>query len=312
MTLEEIKELQRALNLPLTAQYDLLTEAAVRNFQQKNKIPVTGVVDNPTKELLFKEGTEGLVTSDLSENKHVVSKYLLKSDEYFATDEPKEWLFLHHTAGWNNPFRVVDAWETDTRGKIGTEYLIGGRHLQTLDAKYDGQIVQCFPSHKNYAWHLGIGNTKVHRASIGIEVCNFGWLVKDGNDFKTYVSLDEKGRIVKGKGPIVNPSEVCDLGREFRGYRYFHKYSDAQLNSLKFLILKISKETGIDVRKGLKERIKNAVDPFTAFDYDPSIVAGKVKGLYCHTNVSPKNKYGGWEKWDMNPQPGVLDLITSL
>jgi len=312
MTLEEIKEIQRVLKLPQTADYDQLTEAAVRNFQIKNKIPVTGVVDNPTKELLFKEGTEGFVTSDLSENRHLISKYLLKSDEYYTTDEPKEWLFLHHTAGWNNPFGVVNDWETDTRGRIGTEYVIGGRHLQTMDAKYDGTIVQCFPSHKNYAWHIGIGNTKVHRASIGIEVCNFGWLVKDGNEFKTYVSLDSAGKVIKGKGPIVNLSEVCDLGREFRGKRYFHKYTDAQLDSLRYLILKIANETGIDVRKGLKERIKSAVDPFTAFDFDPNVVSGKVKGLYCHTNVSPKNKYGGWEKWDMNPQPGVLDLITSL
>jgi N-acetyl-anhydromuramyl-L-alanine amidase AmpD len=311
MTVAEIKEVQQALNIPLTGEFDDFTEAAIRNFQQKNKIPVTGVVDNATKELLLKDSKEGLLTTDLSEVSHTISKYLLKPDEYYTTEEKKEWLFLHHTAGWNNPFAVVDSWETDTRGKVGTEYVIGGRHLQTLDAKHDGNIVQCFPSHKNYGWHIGIGNTLVHRASIGIEVCNFGWLVKDGNDFKTYISLDNTGKVIKGKGPIVNPSEVCDLGKEFRGYRYYHKYTDAQLTSLKYLITKIANETGIDVTKGLKEKIKTS-DPFTAFDYDPNVVSGKLKGMFTHTNVSPKNKYGGFEKWDLNPQPGVIDMILSL
>lgn len=310
MTNIEIKNIQEVLKLPQTGVYDQLTEAAIKNFQQKNKLPVTGVFDNPTKELLLKDSTDGMLTTDLSDNQHVISKYLLKSDEYFTTDEPNEWLFLHHTAGWNNPFAVVNDWETDTRGKIGTEYIIGGRHLQTMDEKYDGTIVQCFPSHKNYAWHLGIGNTKVHRASIGIEVCNFGWLVKEGNEFRTYPTKRPDGTI--RKGVLVNPSEVCDLKKDFRGYRYYHKVTDDQLASLKYLILKIANETGIDVRKGLKERIKASKDPFTAFDFDPNIVAGKVKGLFCHTNVSPMSKWKTFEKWDLNPQPGVLDLITSL
>jgi N-acetyl-anhydromuramyl-L-alanine amidase AmpD len=312
MTVSEIKKIQKELNIPLTGKYDSFTKAAVKNFQQKNKLPATGIFDNSTKELLLKDSTEGLLTTDLSENKHIINRYLLKPEEYYTTNENKEWLFLHHTAGWNNPFAVVDAWEADTRGKIGTEYIVGGRHIQTLDAKYDGQIVQCFPSHKNYAWHLGIGNTKVHRASIGIEVCNFGWLVKDGNDFKTYISLDNTGKIVKGRGPIVNPSEVCDLGKEFRGFRYYHKYTDAQLSSLKYLITKIANETGIDITKGLKERIRRSTDPFAAFDFDPNVVAGKVKGLYCHTNVSARNKYGGFDKWDITPQQGVIDMILSL
>lgn len=310
MTRDEILTLQSTLKLPQTGDYDQLTEAAVRNFQQKNKIPVTGVLDNAAKELLFKESREGTISTDLSENNHTIKKYLLKSDEYFSTDEPNEWIFLHHTAGHNNPFAVVNDWETDDRGKVATQYIIGGRHVQTLDETYDGEIVQCMPSYKNYGWHIGIGNTKVHRASIGIELCNFGWLVKDGNDFRTYPTKRPDGSI--RKGIIVNPSEVCDLKRDFRGYRYFHKYSNSQLEALRYLLVKIATDTGIDITKGLKERIIASKDPFIAFEYDPNVVSGNVKGLFCHTNVSSKNKWGGFNKWDMNPQPEVIDLINSL
>jgi len=311
MNIEEIKKVQETLKLPQTGQYDEFTEAAVRNYQLKNNLPVSGVVDNTTKELLYKEGTDGFISSDLRENTYIIKKYLLKSDEYFTTEETKHWLFLHHTAGWNNPLGVVNDWETDSRGKVGTEYVIGGVNIQTLDGKYDGEIVQCMPSYKNYGWHIGIGNTVVHRASIGIELCNFGWLVKDGNYFRTYPILDSKGNVVR-KGVIVNPKEIVDLKRDFRGFRYYHKYSENQIHSMKFLILKIANETGIDVTKGLKERIKNSKDPFTAFDFDPAIRDGKVKGLFCHTNVSPKNKWGNYEKWDLSPQPLVLDMILSL
>lgn len=313
MTTNEIKELQAALKIPQTGEYDDFTEAAVRNFQSKNNLKADGIVGNNTREILLRETNLGNISSDLMEtSSNSIKTYLLKKDEYFTTDEPKEWLFLHHTAGFSNPYATVNDWESDTRGKVGTQYLIGGRHLQTLDAKYDGEIVQCMPSYKNYGWHLGIGNTKVHRASIGVEVCNFGWLVKDGNDFKTYVSLDNSGKIVKGKGPVVNPKEVCDLKSEFRGKRYFHAYTEAQILSLKYLIQKIGKETGIDVTLGLKERLKTAKDPFTAFDYDPNVVSGKVKGLFCHTHVSPKNKWGHFEKWDLYPSPIVIEMITSL
>lgn len=311
MTIQEIKNLQITLKLPETGEYDELTEAAVRNFQFKNKIPVTGVLDNATKELLSKEDTEGHISTDLSEVKYNVNKYLLKSNEYYSTEEKKEWLFLHHTAGWNNPFAVVNDWETDTRGRIGTQFIIGGRHLQTLDEKYDGTIVQCMPSYKDYGWHIGIGNTKVHRASVGIELCNFGWVLKDGGDFRTYPTLDTKGKVIK-KGVIVKPSEVIDLKKDFRGYRYFHAYTDNQLYALRYTILKIANETGIDVRSGLRQRILDAKDPFDAFDYDSRVREGKVKGLYCHTNVSPKNKWGNYEKWDMSPQPMVIDMILSL
>lgn len=309
MTTNEIRQLQEALKIPQTGEYDQFTEAAVRNFQIKNNLNPTGILDNQTKELLFKEVSNGTISTDLSEKFGGIKHQLLQPNEYSRTDEKKEWLFLHHTAGWNNPFAVVTDWELDKRGQVGTQFIVGGRHLQTLDEKYDGQIVQCMPDYKCYGWHLGIGNTKVHRSSVGIELCNFGWLVKDGRDFRTYPILDSKGRLVR-KGVVVNPKEIVDLKREFRGYRYFHKYSENQLMALKYLIEKIGKDIGIDITSGLKEKIKK--DPLTAFDYDDNVRTGKLKGLFCHTHVSPPNKWGNFEKWDLFPQDEVIQLILSL
>ena len=61
----------------------------------------------------------------------------------------------------------------------------------------------------------------------------------------------------------------------------------------------------------MKERLKK-MDPWKAFDFDQEIVSGKQKGLFCHSNVSPKNKFGNYEKWDWFPQNELCDLINSL
>lgn len=307
----EIEFIQKALKIPVTGEVDQFTESAIRNFQIKNQLDPTGKIDNQIKELLISENSnEGKASTDLSETASAIKNQFLNSDEYFKTNEKKEWLFLHHTAGWNNPSLVATDWENDSRDKVATQFIIGGRNIQTLEEKYDGQIVQCLPDYSCSGWHLGIGNTAVHRASVGIELCNFGWLVKDGRDFRTYPILDSKGKVIR-KGVVVNQSEVVTLKQEFRGFKYYQKYSDNQLMSLLYLIKKIGSDLGIDISQGLKERIKSK-GPFEAFSYDQDIKDGKVKGLFCHTNVSPANKWGNYEKWDLFPQDDVVDLILSL
>lgn len=310
-----IEKIQKALNIPVTGEIDQFTEAAIRNFQIKNSLMPTGEVDGDTQELLLTDNTTGFISTDLrepviepsntTEGKPTVPELVIKKslisgkNNFFKGPTQKDSLFLHHTAGWNNPYNVIKDWMSDSRGEVCTHFVVGGKHCQTLDGKYDGEVVQSM-EYSWYGWHLGIGNTSVHRNSIGIEVCNFGWLTKKGGDYYTWSNAK------------VSESEVVDLRRDFRGYRYFQKYTDKQLNSLKLLIEKIGKDQGIDITQGLKERLKKNKDPFVAFAYDQDIKNGKSKGLFCHTNVSAPNKWGGYDKWDLFPQNEVLDLILSL
>lgn len=299
MTTPEIKQIQETLKVPQTGDYDQLTEAAVRNFQIKNGIDPSGIVDNVTKQKLLPDLNLGLVSTDLSENKSI-KRYLLKPDEYFKGPTKKKSIFLHFTAGWDNPYNVVKDWENDKRDRIGTQFIIGGRNPQTLSDQFDGEIVECFPDYGCYGWHLGIGNTAVHRESIGIETCNFGPLtLRQGN----YYSWANKR---------IAPSEIIDLKRDFRGYRYFHKLTDDQISSMRFLIEKIGKENDIDIRSGLQSFLKKNKDPFAVFDYNQNVRDGKIYGLFTHTNVSPKNKYGNFEKWDLFPQDSLITMLLEL
>lgn len=281
---------QRMLHLEPTGVFDPLTEAAVRNFQLVNKIPVTGVLDVATRDAMFTDETD--LTTDLTDRySSFIQSYPLPEDEYIKSPTKKEYLFLHHTAGWHNPYKVVDMWATDTRGRIGTGYVIGGINPKTGDDTYDGTVVKCFDD-DYYGWHLGSVDRYMHKHSIGIEICNFGYLTKKGNDYYTYANT------------IVDPANVVDLGFKFRGFRYWQKYSDNQISALRNLITHLTEKHGISTYVGLQERLTH-MQPYDAFEYFDEAFHGEVKGILSHTSVRK-------DKFDVFPQENLVDMIVGL
>jgi hypothetical protein len=163
-----------------------------------------------------------------------IIQHKLNVGQFFEEEHPKSQFYLHHTAGNSNPFICVDGWNQNTE-RIGTAFVIAGKP-KIGETKYkDGDIIQCFSS-KHWCYHLGVPKetfTKygikyqpLDKTSIGVELCNWGQVTKQPNGtFKNYV------------GGVVPNEDVVDLGKEFRGFRYYHAYSDAQLNSLRDLII---------------------------------------------------------------------------
>jgi len=151
--------------------------------------------------------------------------------------------------------------------------------------------LKCFDN-ENYAWHLGAVDRYMHKHSIGIELCNFGYLTKRGNKYYTYANT------------IVQRSQVVDLGYNFRGYRYWQRYSDEQIKKLRALIVHISEQHGISIYEGLKDRLQY-MSPADAFGYYDEAKYGEVKGLLSHTSVRT-------DKFDVFPQPKLIDMILSL
>ena len=75
----------------------------------------------------------------------VIEKSYMPKDEYRTTSEKKDWIFIHHTAGWNNPFNTISHWARDSRGQVATEFVLGGQKITNNDTEYDGVVVQAFP-----------------------------------------------------------------------------------------------------------------------------------------------------------------------
>jgi len=178
-----------------------------------------------------------------------IKKQYLEGDEYYSNKTDKTTIVLHHTAGSHRPDWVISSWDRDrTKGgrplRVATQFVVGGKSTRDGNTDWDGKIVQCLPT-EMWAHHIGTknsNNVKLNEQSIGIEICNYGPLVKSiHGEFFTYVNSK------------VPEEDVIDLGKNWRGYRYYQKYTDSQIESVKFLIEKYSLEYGIDVCKGMVE-----------------------------------------------------------
>lgn len=227
----------------------------------------------------------------------VIDRAYLDTDEYvtdYGKVEPIN-LFIHHTAGWENPYSTVNSWNKDTRGRIATQYVMGGINMKSGEAKNDGVVVECFPN--NYlGWHTGkVGDfNKVSKLSAGIEICNFGYAEKKGDKYYTYV------------GTEIPADMVCDLGYKFRGHQYWHKYTDKQIESLRLLILHIkSIYPKIDLAGGLPRLLKEGVSPADAFEYNENCNYGRELGVWTHTNIRK-------DKFDCFPQIELVEMLKNL
>jgi len=284
---EAVKTLQEFLKIVIDGDFGPKTEKAVKEFQKSNKLVVDGIVGEKTWNAM------GLgITSDLSEtitqtSELIIDQKYMDKDEYLLGPTKKEYLFLHHTAGGNNPYSVIKMWNNDTRGRIGTEFVMGGQSVFDGNDIYDGTLVQCFPEGA-YAWHLGDnGSQYMHSHSVGIEVCNFG-PIKNG---LTYTKQK------------ANPLQIVELKQPFRGSKFYHRYSDKQISTLKSFILYIADRDNIDVRKGLVQEIKSK--GAAGFEFNSNAYYGKVKGMWTHTNTRK-------DKSDMFPQQELIDMLLSL
>jgi len=294
---EDVKAVQQFLGLGADGIFGKGTEQAVKDFQSLNGLTADGLVGKGTWAAMGLNDTDvtGQEESDAPDiySKKKVNEggleyveYFMPEDEYKHGPVKYEYLFLHHTAGWHNPYKCIEYWDRDN-GTIATEWVMGGPSVKGNNEVYDGELVQCFPQ-GNYAWHLGKnGSQHMHVHSVGIEICNFGYVV----DGKTYA------------GTKVADSQIVTLKEEFRGHKTWHRYSDKQIEQLEKWMKFIGERDGIDIRAGLPSLIKEK--GAAAFEFNEDAYYGKVKGTWTHTNTRK-------DKFDLFPQQELMDMLVSL
>ena len=295
----EVKQLQKALGLSADGIFGSGTEVVVKKFQEDNGLDADGMVGSKTWEAIgidtdsssASEETEYTTKDGLN-----ITRQYLDKDEYvrdYGKIEPLGF-FIHHTAGWDNPFNTISSWNRDKRGRVATQYVIGGTNVKGKEAKYDGVVVEAFPN--NYlGWHLGkVGNFKISKMSGGVELNNFGYLTKSGGKYYTYVNTEVKEEF------------VCDLGYIFRGKRYWHAYSDKQIESLRLLLLHLKDiYPKMDLVNGIPKLLKDGVDPKDAFEFNEDAYYARQFGLWSHTSVRK-------DKFDCFPQPELVEMLKQL
>lgn len=204
----------------------------------------------------------------------------------------KTQVYLHHTASSPDPIGVKEWWISNGEA-VSTSFIIGGKFSKRKDGRVwkDGEIFQCF-STKYWGWHLGLkakhliaggkSSLDLNRNAIGIEICNWGGLTLKNGKFYTYA------------GNTIPKADVIELDAPFRGYKFWQKYTPAQIESTKNILLYCNKTWGIDIKyKG------DAI-----FDIDKRALMGE-NGVWTHCSVRP-------DKSDIFPQKEMIEMLRSL
>lgn len=135
---EDVKKLQKALNLKVDGDFGMKTEEAVKVFQKNNSITADGIVGATTWGLL-----------KLSEDKCIDASVTYKPLGLHITKCPNrniKYLVIHYTAG--------------STSKVGTAFNIYNAFVsRKASADFvvdDNTIIQCNPDIKNYyCWAIG-------------------------------------------------------------------------------------------------------------------------------------------------------------
>ena len=282
----KVFEIQKLLSM---LGYDLIIDGSfgdktirsLNAFQKKMGLVVDGIAGPKTVEALkaaqkrtAKENKTQPGAKDYGQLK-VETKYKLGTNQYLKQNTPKDKLFIHFTAGGPSAENVISGWNSDV-ATISTSFLIDGD---------TGQIFECF-SPDYWSFHLGIKSTNgaLDKSSIGIEICNWGPITKKDNKFYTY------------KNKEISADKIYELDKPFRGFKYFHKYTDLQLESLEKLLEFLIIEYDISVQK------KFDMD---WFEFSQELIDKKTPGIWTHTSCRI-------DKSDSYPDHRLLEILNRL
>jgi N-acetyl-anhydromuramyl-L-alanine amidase AmpD len=213
----------------------------------------------------------------------------MSESQYIKEETKKSQIVLHHTAGNSSGVGTIKMWDADNIGRIATCVTISGKGLSK--DTYDGEICQAFSS-KHWAYHLGLKQDifraygvpyqSLDKTSIGVEICNWGPLELKNGKFYNYVNRE------------VPADQACELATPYKGHKFYHAYTDAQIESVKNLLLYWNKTYGIPLTYNEKDM------------WDISVNALKnVPGVYTHNSYRK-------DKSDISPQPKMIAMLKSL
>lgn len=301
----EVAECQDLLNeaganpaLSVDGIFGVGTERATKEFQTSEGLIADGIIGNMTYNALL-SAFNPAPPDDLPDWIH---KDHMKAGQYIAQKTKKVGICLHHTVSNGNPHTVVYTWENDNRGTVGTEYIVG-RKLDNGATDYDGKVVQAFPqgywAHHILTTRMGFSsshNNITNASYVGIELCSWGCLEKKNGKFYTLGGAIE-----------IPAEEVCILDRPFRTFKYWHKYTKAQIDNLERLILWIAEREGIDIKdRSVEPPVVNS--QWFEMDWWAMQVGmgyGAGRKLTSHTSF----EYG---KFDVFPQPELIEMIQRV
>lgn len=222
------------------------------------------------------------------------------SSQYIAEETDKSQIVLYHTASGRGVDGDFRSWLSN-KERVATNVIID----------YQGTINQLFSS-RFWGYHLGVKQSDIrslnlakrpdqsvvlNKISIGIEIDSWGQLLKIKDRFVAYPNDFGRGNLRDKNGnkiiTYVPDDRVVRYPEKFKGYEYYEKYTDDQIESTFQLIKWYSAKYGIDVT--YKDDIFGICDRALSME----------SGLYTH------NSYRN-DKRDIHPQPNLIEKLKQL
>ncbi len=212
-----------------------------------------------------------------------------RSNYYYQTAHPKERIVLHFTAG--NIRSDMMTLTTQDR-HVSVPFVIAR----------DGTIYQLFSS-KFWSGHIGAGlgnagtGNAQDKATIGIEISNYGFLVpKDGNLETIYSRVKDKntGKVspVDTYCTLDNKAAYTKLDTPYREQSFYPTYTSEQYDSLIILLRYLTATYKIP---------RQFLPPDKRFEGTRDVLS--FKGIVTHANYRPSGK------WDIGP---AFDWATMI
>lgn len=201
-------------------------------------------------------------------------------NQYVREQTNKKQIVIHHTVSGQGVDGDI-AWWRQTVERIGTAIIIG----------WDGKIYQCFSS-KFWAYHLGAGNANLDKQSIGIEIDAWGALIRHNRLWYPAKWDDTLKKFVANTSvrPIQNV-QVYEQG--FKGFYGYEKYTDAQIDAVKKLLIYWNEKFGIPLNYNED-----------MWDISNRAMSGEA-GVWTHVSFRK-------DKSDCHPQPELIQMLKSL
>lgn len=192
---EDVKKIQKALNITADGDFGPKTEEAVKNFQKEHGLTADGIVGEKTWKALFPVEKDTLVIT-----KGYIDKHITKSPK-----RPIKYIAVHYTAG-----------STSKKGTaMNTRNVFLKREASADFVVDDETVVQISPDLKNYyCWSVGdkknpyskggkLYGKATNKNTISIEMCSTlmnGWGASAANHDGWYISdkvVDNTVKLVK-------------------------------------------------------------------------------------------------------------------
>lgn len=250
------------------------------NIMNKIKKILFGATDS-VKRAEKEKVKESQVLNKLNLNEIISVNF--PDNQYIKEQTNKKQIVLHHTVSGQGVNGDI-AWWRSTVDRVGTAIIVG----------WDGKIYQCFSS-KYWAYHLGLktsSNKSLNMGSIGIEIDAWGGLIlKNRLWYPAKWDKNLKQNIANTSVAPIKNVQVYEQG--FRGYYGFEKYTNAQIEAVRQLLV------------FWNEKYKIPLDyNEDMWDISSKALAGQT-GVWTHVSFRK-------DKSDCHPQSELIQMLKSL